>query len=421
VVARAAPSPPRVAARAPIVATPATAADPTMYFQRAMDVPLPFVVMPVRRPPDPGGSREGHNAGMVLPLTPPIKPMLAKLARTIPEGDGWLFEPKWDGFRCLVFRDGDEIELASRKERPFTRYFPELLGPLKASLPERAVVDGEIVIPDADGHGLDFDALLQRIHPAKSRVDRLAAETPASFVAFDLLAVGDDVLMDRPLADRRAALVQHVRPAGPVHLTPVSTDPAVAADWFGRFEGAGLDGVVAKRLEEPYQPDKRALVKVKHERSADCVVAGYRIHKDGNGVGSLLLGLHDDEGRLQHVGVAASFTTSFRAELRDELAPLTEDALVDHPWKDWADWQQREEAGRQPGATSRWNAGKDLSWVAIRPERVAEVTFGQLENGRFRHGVKFLRWRFDKDPVDCRYDQLDVAAPVAFADVVAPA
>ena len=357
---------------------------------------------------------------MALPLSPPIKPMLAKLARTIPEGDGWLFEPKWDGFRCLVFRDGDDIELASRNERPFTRYFPELLEPLKASLPERAVVDGEIVIPDADGNGLAFDALLQRIHPAKSRVDRLAAETPASFVAFDLLAVGDEVLMDRPLAERRAALAVHVRAAGPVHLTPASTDPAVAADWFGRFEGAGLDGVVAKRLEDPYLPDKRALVKVKHERTADCVVAGYRIHKDGNGVGSLLLGLHDDEGRLQHVGVAASFTVAYRRELLAELEPLTRDALIDHPWRDWVEWQEREGGGRQPGATSRWNAGKDLSWVAIRPERVAEVTFGQLENGRFRHGVKFLRWRFDKDPADCRYDQLEVAAPVAFADLMTP-
>jgi ATP-dependent DNA ligase len=363
---------------------------------------------------------------MALPLTPPLKPMLAKLARTIPEGDGWLFEPKWDGFRCLVFRDGAEIELASRNERPFTRYFPELLGPLQDALPDRCVVDGEIVIPDADGHGLDFDALLQRIHPAKSRVDRLARETPASFVAFDLLALGDDVLLARPLVERRRELLANVRPRASVHLTPASTDPVVAADWFSRFEGAGLDGVVAKRLDEPYQPDKRALVKVKHERTADCVVAGYRIHKDGEGVGSLLLGLHDESGRLAHVGVAASFSTSFRKELLAELEPLTHDALAEHPWRDWAEWQQRAmaDAGevtaqRQPGAVSRWNAGKDLSWVAIRPERVAEVTFGQLENGRFRHGVKFLRWRFDRDPASCNYDQLDVAAPVAFADLIA--
>jgi ATP-dependent DNA ligase len=358
---------------------------------------------------------------VVLPLTPPLKPMLAKLARTMPEGDGWLFEPKWDGFRCVVFRDGDDIELASRNERPFTRYFPELLGPLRAALPERAVVDGEIVIPDADGHGLDFDALLQRIHPAASRVERLARETPASYVAFDLLAEGDDVLLDRPLAERRAALHRAVRPGPSVHLTPASTDRAVAAEWFDRFEGAGLDGVVAKRLDEPYQPDKRALVKVKHERTADCVVAGYRIHKDGQGVGSLLLGLFDDDDRLQHVGVAASFSVAFRRELLAELEPLTRDALADHPWRDWAEWQEQQEPGRRPGATSRWNAGKDLSWVAIRPERVAEVTFGQLENGRFRHGVKFVRWRFDKDPASCRYDQLDVAAPVAFAELIAAA
>lgn len=357
---------------------------------------------------------------MALPLEPPLKPMLAKLARAIPEGDGWLFEPKWDGFRCIVFRDGDRIELASRNERPFTRYFPELLGPLRFSLPDRCVVDGEIVVADRTGHGLDFDALLQRIHPAVSRVNRLAAETPASYIAFDLLALGDDALLDRPLAERRELLLGTLHPVAPIHLTPASTDPAVAEQWFGRFEGAGLDGVVAKRLEDPYQPDKRALVKVKHERTADCVVAGYRIHKDANGVGSLLLGLHDDTGRLQHVGVAASFSVVRRAELLAELEPLTHDALADHPWKDWVDWQRGagDAAGRQPGATSRWNAGKDLSWIPIRPERVAEVTFGQLENGRFRHGVKFLRWRVDRDPDSCRYDQLDVAAPVAFDDLM---
>ncbi len=356
---------------------------------------------------------------MALPLQPPFKPMLAKLARTIPEGDGWLFEPKWDGFRCIVFRDGDDIELASRNERPFTRYFPELIEPLLASLPDRCVVDGEIVVADRDGHGLDFDALLQRIHPAESRVRRLAAETPASFVAFDLLALGDDVLLDVPLAARRAELVRVVRPEPPVHLTPASTDPAIAADWFGRFEGAGLDGVVAKRLDEPYQPDKRALVKVKHERTADCAVAGYRIHKDGNGVGSLLLGLYDDQDRLQHVGVAASFPVRFRAELLAELEPLTHDAMADHPWRDWAEWQHNDQA-RKPGATSRWNAGKDLSWVPIRVERVAEVTFGQLEKRRFRHGVSFVRWRPDRTPESCRYNQLEVAESVRFEDLVTP-
>jgi ATP-dependent DNA ligase len=356
---------------------------------------------------------------MALPLHPPFRPMLAKLARTLPEGDGWLFEPKWDGFRCVVFRDGDEIELASRNERPFTRYFPELVEPLEASLPERSVVDGEIVIPDRDGNGLDFDALLQRIHPAESRVRRLAAETPASFVAFDLLALDDRSLLDEPLSARRDELLRVLRPIPPVHLTPASTDRAVAADWFGRFEGAGLDGVVAKRLDDPYQPDKRALVKVKHERTADCAVAGYRIHKDGNGIGSLLLGLYDDQDRLQHVGVAAGFSVRFRTELLAELEPLTHGGVDDHPWRDWAEWQHSDEA-RKPGATSRWNAGKDLSWVPIRVERVAEVTFGQLEKRRFRHGVSFVRWRPDRTPESCRYEQLEVADPVPFDELVAP-
>jgi ATP-dependent DNA ligase len=354
-----------------------------------------------------------------LPLLPPLKPMLAKLARTLPEGDGWLFEPKWDGFRCIVFRDGDELELASRKERPFTRYFPELLDPLRATIPERCVVDGEIVIPDREGRGLDFDALLQRIHPAESRVRRLAAETPAAYIAFDLLANGDENLLDRPFAERREALLTAIHPRPPVFLTPATTDRATAADWFARFEGAGLDGVVAKRLEDPYQPDKRALVKVKHERTAECVVAGYRIHKDGQGVGSLLLGLYDDNDRLQHVGVAASFTVAFRRQLLEELEPLTHDALDGHPWREWAQWQESQGVvDRRPGATSRWNAGKDLSWVPIRAERVAEVTFGQLENGRFRHGVSFVRWRPDREPLSCRYDQLDVADKVPFEDLV---
>ena len=347
--------------------------------------------------------------------------MLAKLARSIPEGEGWLYEPKWDGFRCIVFRDGDQIELTSRKDNPFTRYFPELLDPLRASLPARSIVDGEIVVADREGRGLDFDALLQRIHPAESRVRRLAAETPASFIAFDLLAIDDDALLDQPLSARREALQRAVHPAPPVYLTPASTDAAVAQEWFGRFEGAGLDGVVAKRLDDPYQPDKRALVKVKHERTADCVVAGYRIHKDGQGVGSLLLGLYDDEDRLQHVGVAASFSVARRRDLLAELEPETEGAVDGHPWQDWAEWQAQDVA-RKPGATSRWNAGKDLSWVPIRTApkegRVAEVTFGQLENRRFRHGVSFLNWRPDREPISCRYDQLDVAAPVPFEDLV---
>ena len=347
--------------------------------------------------------------------------MLAKLSDDIPEGDGWLYEPKWDGFRCIVFRDGDTIELASRNERPFTRYFPELLAPLLSSLPQQCVVDGEIVIPAADDRGLDFDALLQRIHPAESRVRRLAAETPASFVAFDLLALGDCDLMAQPLSGRHQLLVAALAAAEPpVYLCPSTTDAIVARQWFVEFEGAGLDGVIGKRLADPYTPDKRTLVKVKHRRTADCVIAGYRIHKDGQGVGSLLLGLHDDAGRLHHVGVAASFTAKRRTELLAELQPLTRDATLDHPWKEWAEWQHavQQEGQRMPGAGSRWNAGKDLSWVPLRIERVAEVTFGQLQEGRFRHGSQFLRWRPDREPASCTYDQLEVAAPVPFAHVV---
>ena len=347
--------------------------------------------------------------------------MLAKLSDDIPEGDGWLYEPKWDGFRCIVFRDGDTIELASRNERPFTRYFPELLAPLLSSLPQQCVVDGEIVIPAADDRGLDFDALLQRIHPAESRVRRLAAETPASFVAFDLLALGDCDLMAQPLSGRHQLLAAALAAAEPpVYLCPSTTDAIVARQWFVEFEGAGLDGVIGKRLADPYTPDKRTLVKVKHRRTADCVIAGYRIHKDGQGVGSLLLGLHDDAGRLHHVGVAASFTAKRRTELLAELQPLTHDATLDHPWKEWAEWQHavQQEGQRMPGAGSRWNAGKDLSWVPLRIERVAEVTFGQLQEGRFRHGSQFLRWRPDREPASCTYDQLEVAAPVPFAHVV---
>jgi ATP-dependent DNA ligase len=344
--------------------------------------------------------------------------MLAKAADVVPEGTGWRYEPKWDGFRCIVFRDGDGIELTSRNERPFTRYFPELLAPLLAALPERCVVDGEIVIPAADDRGLDFDALLQRIHPAESRVRRLAAETPAAFVAFDLLALGERSLLDAPMSERGGLLERAVRVAPPtVFLTPSTTDPAVAREWFVRFEGGGLDGVVAKRLDGPYTPDKRTMVKVKHERTAECAVAGYRIHKDGEGVGSLLLGLYDAEGTLHHVGVAASFTARFRRELLAELAPLLEAALDGHPWRDWAEWMRESAGQRMPGAGSRWNAGKDLSWVPVRVERVAEVTFGQLQSGRFRHGVSFVRWRPDRTPRSCTYDQLDVAEPVPFGSL----
>ncbi|MDJ0767237.1 MAG: ATP-dependent DNA ligase [Ilumatobacter sp.] len=355
---------------------------------------------------------------MELPLRPPIKPMLAKLARTMPSDDGLLFEPKWDGFRCIVFRDGDEIELTSRNQRPFNRYFPELLHVLLDALPDRCVVDGEIVVAHAEGKGLDFDALQQRIHPAASRVNMLAEQTPASFVAFDLLALGDENLVDAPFGRRRELLEEHLSPNAGVHLTPATTDPAIAERWFTRFEGAGLDGVMAKRLDGTYTPDKRTLVKVKHERTAECAVAGFRIHKDGEGVGSLLLGLYDDAGRLHHVGVCAAFTAAFRRELVDDLGPLTEDALDDHPWRDWVEAAAHSDQ-RMPGGFSRWNVDKDLSFVPVRIERVVEVTFGQLEGGRFRHGVKFQRWRPDRTPDSCRYEQLDVAAPVPFDELLA--
>jgi ATP-dependent DNA ligase len=352
-----------------------------------------------------------------LPVMPPLPPMLAKPATELPDGEGWLYEPKWDGFRCIVFRDGDEVVLTSRKERPFNRYFPELVPLALEQFPERCVVDGEIVIPTGGGHGLDFDALLNRIHPAESRVRLLAATTPASFVAFDLLAIGDRNLLDVPLAQRRQLLVEELGGARPpLFLTPATTDLATASDWFRRFEGAGLDGVIAKPLAGRYTPDERSLVKVKHRRTADCVVAGYRVHKDGQGVGSFLLGLYDDAGRLQHVGVATGFTAKQRAELLAEMAPLTEGALPDHPWAAWAE-ASAHQAGRLPGAGSRWNAKKDLSWVAVRPERVAEVQFDQLQGNRFRHATTFRHWRPDRDPHSCTYAQLDVAPPLELASL----
>jgi ATP-dependent DNA ligase len=314
--------------------------------------------------------------------------------------------------------DGDDIELASRNQKPFNRYFPELLPVLAAALPDRCVVDGEIVVPQEHGRGLDFDALQQRIHPAASRVNMLAEQTPASFVAFDLLALGDDDLMATPFGERRARLEQVLVPNGQVHLTPATRDPVIAERWFTRFEGAGLDGVMAKPLDGVYVPDKRVLVKVKHERTADCAVAGYRIHKDGEGVGSLLLGLFDESGRLHHVGVCAAFSVAFRRELLTELEPLTHGALDDHPWREWAEMQAHSEQ-RMPGGFSRWNVNKDLSFVPVRVERVVEVTFGQLEGGRFRHGVQFVRWRPDRTPDSCRYEQLDVATPVPFEELLA--
>ncbi len=334
-----------------------------------------------------------------FPLTPPISPMLAKLTPQIPEGDGWWYEPKWDGFRCIVFRSGDDIELASRNEKPFNRYFPELIAPLLAALPDQAVVDGEIVLPSATGQGLDFDALQQRIHPAASRVKRLSEETPAMFVAFDALSLDGTNLMSTPFAERRRALEDAVTVGSMVKVTPISTDPGVAHEWFNRFEGAGLDGVIAKRSELLYVPDKRVMAKIKHTRTADCVVAGYRVHKDGKGVGSLLLGLYDTEGHLRSVGVTAAFTASFRTELNDIVEPLRENALDNHPWAGWVGG----------GEHSRWNVDKDLSFEPLRIERVVEVTFGQLQSGRFRHGVQFVCWRPDRDPASCTFEQLDVA------------
>jgi ATP-dependent DNA ligase len=349
---------------------------------------------------------------MDLPVMPPVKPMLAKATKAMPHQSdhdaGFLYEPKWDGFRCIVFRDGDEVELGSRNERPLTRYFPEVVDAVREQLPERCVVDGEIVI--AAPGGLDFEALQQRIHPADSRVRRLAAETPASFVAFDLLALGDDDLRRTPLGERRKTLEQALGKAQPpIHLTPVTIDEATATDWFERFEGAGLDGVVAKALDLPYREDERVMLKVKHSRTADVVLAGFRWHKTGPIVGSLLLGLYNDTGQLQHVGVAASFTMARRKELVDELEPLRANALEGHPWQSWA--AQTDESGRMPGAVSRWNAKKDLSWEPLRIERVLEVTYEHMEGTRFRHTAHFLRWRPDKQPGECTYEQLEVVAP----------
>ncbi len=348
------------------------------------------------------------------PISPPIEPMLAKLAEALPEGDGWLYEPKWDGFRAIVFRDRARVHLQSRELKPLNRYFPELEAPLLASLPERCVADGEIVI--AGESGLDFEKLLLRIHPADSRVRLLARESPASIVLFDLLALGDRDLRRSPLSERRAALERALARAAPrVHVTPATRDRAVAQDWFSRFEGAGLDGVVAKRLDSTYQPGVRAMVKVKHARTADCAVAGFRWHKNGPGtmIGSLLLGLNDDHGVLHHVGITSAFTTERRKELARELAPLRENAMDGHPWRDWAEWAGAggEPDRRMPGATSRWNRGKDLSWEPLRVERVCEVAYDHLQGRRFRHATRFLRWRPDRSPRECRYDQLEVTAP----------
>jgi ATP-dependent DNA ligase len=357
---------------------------------------------------------------MRLPFDPPLEPMLAAPQAKLPDGVGWAYEPKWDGFRCVVFRDGDQLVLQSRDLRPLERYFPELLTPLRAALPARAVVDGEVVI--AGANGLDFDALLLRIHPAESRVRLLADRTPASFVAWDLLALGDHDLRDRSFIERREALAGCIRSdVARVHLTPLTRDVAVARDWFDRFEGAGLDGVIAKRLDGPYQPGKRGWVKVKHARTADVAVTGFRWHKDeaGIGVGSLILGLHDATGTLHHAGVASGFAAARRRELAAELAPFRDGALEGHPWRDWATAELAEAASgrRMPGATSRWNRGKDLSWEPLRVERVAEVAYDHLQGDRFRHATRLVRWRPDRRPDTCRYDQLEATPPYELAQI----
>jgi ATP-dependent DNA ligase len=352
---------------------------------------------------------------MDLPVMPPVKPMLAKSVAKIPPG--MQYEAKWDGFRAIVFRDGADLEIGSRTGKPLTRYFPELVAALLDRLPERCVLDGEIVI--ARGGRLDFDALTERIHPAASRVKTLAERTPASFVAFDVLALGDESLMDTPMADRRARLAEALSGATPpLHLAPSTTDAELAQTWFEQYEGAGLDGVIAKPFDLRYRENERLMFKIKHERTADCVVAGYRFHKSGPVVGSLLLGLYDDEGVLQHVGVCAAFTMKRRTELIAELEPLRLESAQDHPWAAWTEESAHEKA-RLPGATSRWTGKKDLSWVPLEPRLVAEVAYEHMENGaRFRHTARFRRWRPDRTPESCTYAQLEEPVRYDLADVL---
>ncbi|MGI9529151.1 MAG: ATP-dependent DNA ligase [Acidimicrobiia bacterium] len=349
---------------------------------------------------------------MDLPVMPPIKPMLAKPSAKLPVGDV-SYEPKWDGYRCIVFRDGDEVVMGSRNEKPLNRYFPEMIQPFLDSLPDRCVVDGEIFVA-IDG-SLDFDALGQRIHPADSRVQMLAESTPADFVAFDVLALDDESLLDRPFGERRTALegiAGGFQP--PIHLAPATDDPDQAMVWFSEFEGAGLDGLIIKPLADPYQSNKRSQFKLKHVRSADCVVAGYRIHKSGDGVGSLILGLYAPDGRLHHVGVAASFTAKRRAELVDELAPIVLDDIADHPWAEWMD-AEANAGGSMPGAPNRWSGagGRDHSWIPVSVERVVEVRYTWATAGRFRGTTKMLRWRPDREPQSCLTEQLSEPEPLA--------
>lgn len=329
--------------------------------------------------------------------------MLAKATNEVPEGPGLVYEPKWDGFRCVVFRDGDEVELGSRNERPLTRYFPEILGPLRQALPPRCVLDGEIVLLGA--HGLDFDALQQRIHPADSRVTRLAGETPVTYVAFDMLALDDRDIRSLPLSERRALLEREIEVGHQVRISPMTHDPSVAREWFETLEGAGLDGVVAKRADGQYVENKRLWTKVKHVRTADCIVAGYRPHKHG-GVGSLLLGLYDSSGVLHHVGIASSFSAKRRDELQSEVASLLLDEDDAHPWNARYDMEQWD-GTRMPGGVSRWTGTRDLSWVPLRPDTVAEVRYEHMQGPRFRHTARFVRWRPDRDPASCTYEQLD--------------
>jgi ATP-dependent DNA ligase len=348
--------------------------------------------------------------------------MLAKRVSERPPGEGWIFEPKWDGFRTLVFRDGDEIFIQSRDEKPLNRYFPELVDQLLAHLPERCVLDGEIVIAGSDG--LDFETLQLRLHPAASRVKKLAVETPASVVFFDLLCENDKSLCETPFSERRARLeALLVNARAPLHLTPATRDRPTAADWFNRFEGAGLDGVVAKAADGTYEPNKRTMLKVKHERECDCVVAGFRWHKLGGKtlLGSLLLGLYDETGNLEHVGVCASFTNTKRQELITFLAPYRENALDGHPWRAWAeaDSSAEDTGHRRPGTGSRWSGGKDLSWEPLRPELVVQVAYDHMQGDRFRHTAQFRRWRSDKRPRDCTFEQLEVVPPQELAEIFA--
>jgi ATP-dependent DNA ligase len=350
-----------------------------------------------------------------FPIDPPIEPMLAKLASSIPPAGDFQYEPKWDGFRAIVFRSADDLLIQSRELKPLDRYFPELHDILLQQLDPGCVVDGEVII--ATPRGLDFDALQQRIHPAESRINKLAAETPASFVAFDALAVEGKSIMEAPQLERRRLLETLLRKArAPLYLTPVTNDRGTAARWLEQFEGAGLDGVIAKPVDATYQPGKRAMIKIKHERTAECAVAGFRWHKAGKGiVGSLLLGLYDKKGTLHHVGVTSSFTMARRKELAAELEPLRKNAVANHPWREWAEAQSQ--MHRMPGGQSRWSAGKDLSWEPVRVERVCEVKYDHLQGDRFRHATTFLRWRPDKSPEECRYDQLEVVTSYQLEEI----